>query len=149
VTTKQRIKNFNIAVREWNEKIIFLRRLIPGGTSRSYGIQVAQIAGVPEAVIKRAKEILSNLEKTEADEAGRPRLARHRVSEPAKGGMVQLALFGSEDREIREWIRGLDIEGMTPVEALITLNDLKQRVGSGLIDRSDEPIRHNEGASSD
>ncbi|MFO7601393.1 MAG: DNA mismatch repair protein MutS [Candidatus Desulfacyla sp.] len=131
VTTQQRVKNFNIAVREWNDRIIFLRKLVPGGTSRSYGIQVAQIAGIPEAVIRRAKEILNNLEKTEADETGRPRLARHRASESGEGDMVQLALFGSGDREMREWIRALDIEAMTPVEALVALNDLKKRVNSG------------------
>jgi len=133
VTTKQRVKNFNIAVREWNDRIIFLRKLVPGGTSRSYGIQVAQIAGIPETVIQRAKEILNNLEKTEADETGRPRLARHRASESGEGDMVQLALFGSGDREMREWIRSLDIEAMTPVEALVALNDLKKRVNSGLM----------------
>jgi DNA mismatch repair protein MutS len=133
VTTKQRVKNFNIAVREWNDRIIFLRKLVPGGTSRSYGIQVAQIAGIPEAVIGRAKEILSNLEKTGADETGRPRLARHRASESREGDMVQLALFGSGDREIREWIRDLDLNAMTPVEALVALNDLKKRVNSGLM----------------
>jgi len=131
VTTKQRVKNFNIAVREWNDQIIFLRKLVPGGTSRSYGIQVAQIAGIPEGVIRRAKEILNNLEKAEADETGRPRLARHRVSEPREGGMVQLALFGPKDWEMREWIRGLNLDAMTPVEALVTLNDLKERVIRG------------------
>ena len=133
MTTKQRVKNFNIAVREWNDRIIFLRKLVPGGTSRSYGIQVAQIAGIPEAVIGRAKEILNNLEKTGADETGRPRLARHRASESREGDMVQLALFGSGDREIREWIRDLDLNAMTPVEALVALNDLKKRVNSGLM----------------
>jgi len=131
VATKQRVKNFNIAVREWNDKIIFLRKLVPGGTSRSYGIQVAQIAGIPEDVIRRAKEILDNLEKTEADETGRPRLARHQVSEPRERDMVQLDLFGAGDREMREWIRGLKIDTMTPLEALVTLNELKERIITG------------------
>ncbi len=134
VTTKQRVKNFNIAVREWNDKIVFLRKLIPGGTSRSYGIQVAQIAGIPEDVIRRAKEILNNLESTEADEAGRPLLAHNSVSEAGKGDMVQLALFGSGDWKLREWIRGLDINAMTPVEALIALNELKEHVDSNVSD---------------
>jgi len=128
VTTKPRVKNFNIAVREWKDRIIFLRKLVPGGTSRSYGIQVAQIAGIPEGVIRRAKEILNNLEKTAADETGGPRLARHRVADPLKVGMVQLPLFASAEQELREWISGLDIETMTPVEALVALNDLKKRV---------------------
>jgi DNA mismatch repair protein MutS len=129
VSTKQRAKNFNIAVREWNDQIIFLRKLVPGGTNRSYGIQVAQIAGLPEGVITRAKEILNNLEGTELDEIGRPRLARA-PSEKDKGEMVQLGLFGSQDGKLREWIRGLDISSMTPLEALIKLNELKERVDS-------------------
>ena len=130
VTTKQRIKNFNIAVREWNDKIVFLRKLIPGGTSRSYGIQVAQIAGIPKDVVTRAMEILSNLEGTETDEAGRPRLAHNSVSEEERGDMVQLDLFGSVDWKLREWVTGLDIDSMTPVEALVELNKLKESVGS-------------------
>ena len=133
VATKPRVKNFNIAVREWHDKIIFLRKLVPGGTSRSYGIQVAQIAGIPEGVIRRAKEILNNLEKTEADETGRPRLAHHPVSETEEGNMVQLGLFEPQDRRLREWIKGLNVDGMTPVEALVTLNELKERLNSGLI----------------
>jgi DNA mismatch repair protein MutS len=133
VATKQRVKNFNIAVREWHDKIIFLRKLVPGGTSRSYGIQVAQIAGIPEGVIQRAKEILNNLEKAEADETGRPRLAHHPLPEPGERNMVQLGLFESEDRRLREWIKGLNVDGMTPVEALVTLNELKERLDSGLI----------------
>ena len=130
VTTKQRIKNFNIAVREWNDKIVFLRKLVPGGTSRSYGIQVAQIAGIPKNVVTRAMEILSNLEGTETDEAGRPRLAHNSVSEEGRGDMVQLDLFGSVDWKLRERITGLDIDSMTPVEALVELNKLKESVAS-------------------
>ena len=130
VTTKQRVKNFNIAVREWNDKIVFLRKLVPGGTSRSYGIQVAQIAGIPKDVVTRAMEILSNLEGTETDEAGRPRLAHKGVSEEGRGDMVQLDLFGSLDWKLREWVTGLDIDSMTPVEALVELSRLKESVGS-------------------
>lgn len=133
VGTKRRVKNFNIAVREWHDKIIFLRKLVPGGTSRSYGIQVAQIAGIPDGVIQRAKEILNNLEKSEADETGRPRLAHHPLSETEEGNMVQLGLFEPQDRRLREWIKGLNVDGMTPVEALVTLNELKERLNSGLI----------------
>ncbi len=128
VATKPRVKNFNIAVREWNDKIIFLRKLIPGGTSRSYGIQVAQIAGIPEGVIRRAKEILNNLEKGDADETGRPRLARHSISEKGPGEMVQLDLFGSGDGRLQEWVAALDLDAMTPIEALVALNELKERM---------------------
>ena len=128
VATKQRVKNFNIAVREWNDRIVFLRKLVPGGTSRSYGIQVAQIAGIPKDVVTRAMEILDNLEGTETDEAGRPRMAHKDVSEEGQEDMVQLDLFGSMDRKLRERIMGLDIDAMTPLEALVELNKLKENV---------------------
>jgi len=127
VSTKQRVKNFNIAIREWNDQIIFLRKLVPGGTNRSYGIQVAQIAGLPDSVIMRAKEILNNLEGTELDEIGRPRLART-PHEKNEGEMLQLGLFGSQDGKLRERIRELNISSMTPLEALVELNKLKEHV---------------------
>jgi len=130
VATKQRVKNFNIAVREWNDRIVFLRKLVPGGTSRSYGIQVAQIAGIPKDVVTRAMEILDNLEGTETDEAGRPRMAHKNLSEEGRENMVQLDLFGSVDRKLRERITDLDINSMTPVEALVELNKLKESVAS-------------------
>ncbi|MBW2109919.1 MAG: DNA mismatch repair protein MutS [Deltaproteobacteria bacterium] len=128
VTAKTRIKNFNIAVREWNDRIVFLRKLVPGGTSRSYGIQVARIAGIPEEVVARAKEILGNLEKADKDEAGRPRLAHKHLPEEDKGDMVQLDLFGAVDRKLREWIAALDVDSMTPIDALIELSKLKESV---------------------
>jgi len=131
VATKQRVKNFNIAVREWNDQIIFLRKIVPGSTSRSYGIQVAQIAGLPERVIMRAKEILNNLERAELDEVGRPRLA-HTSPEKDEGDIVQLGLFGSYDQKLIEWIKGLDISSMTPLEALIELNRLKEHLDADM-----------------
>jgi DNA mismatch repair protein MutS len=124
--TKKRVKNFNIAVREWNDQIVFLRKIVPGGASRSYGIQVARIAGLPENVIKRAKEILGNLEGRELDGEGRPCLAH---SESNRSDMVQLGLFGSQDRKLMERIRSLDISATTPLDALIELNKLKEYVG--------------------
>ena len=73
--TRSGVKNFNVAVREWNDQIIFLRKIIPGGADKSYGIQVARLAGLPPQIIARAKEILSNLEKHELNTDGRPALA--------------------------------------------------------------------------
>src|SRR5205814_4025831 len=73
-----RLKNFNVAVREWNDQIIFLRKILPGGTDKSYGIQVARLAGVPKPVLERAKEILSNLEESELTTAGRARSSSRR-----------------------------------------------------------------------
>ncbi|MBW2028322.1 MAG: DNA mismatch repair protein MutS [Deltaproteobacteria bacterium] len=125
VTTKKRVKNFNVAVKEWKDQIIFLRKMVEGGTSRSYGIQVARIAGIPREVIERAKEILENLEGEGIDEAGRPRIAQSRI-EARREDPLQLNLFGSQDRRLREYIRELDISRMTPVQALNELNRLKE-----------------------
>jgi DNA mismatch repair protein MutS len=75
-----RLKNFNVAVREWNDQIVFLRKIVEGGTDKSYGIQVARLAGVPKAVLERAKEILHNLEESELTPEGTVRQqARHRA----------------------------------------------------------------------
>jgi len=125
ITTKQRVKNFNIAVKEWNDQIIFLRKLVPGGTSRSYGIQVAQIAGLPREVIERAREILYNLEDEELDEVGRPRLA-HSPRKKDNDDTFQLNLFAAQDQRLKKWIRELDISSMTPLEALIELNKIRE-----------------------
>jgi DNA mismatch repair protein MutS len=123
--TKQRVKNFNIAVKRWNDQILFLRKLVPGGTSRSYGIEVARIAGLPEEVLGRAREILDNLEREELDEVGRPRWA-HSQSRTDKDDTPQLNLFGARDQHLRKWIKELDIRSMTPLEAIIELNKLKE-----------------------
>ncbi len=127
--TKTGVANFNIAVKEWGNRIIFLRKIKEGGTNRSYGIQVARIAGVPEEVIGRAKEILDNLEKGELDPAGKPKLARGR--RPAERNPDQLGLFmGEEERVLRE-IRDADIPNLTPVAALNRLNEWKKRLEKG------------------
>ncbi|MBN1626579.1 MAG: DNA mismatch repair protein MutS, partial [Deltaproteobacteria bacterium] len=124
LATRRRAKNFNIAVKEWKDRIIFLRKLVPGGTSRSYGIQVARIAGIPEKVVTRAKEILENLEKGEMDD-GMPRIARS-GSNPGGEEGVQLNLFGVRDDRLVKWIKGLDISSMTPLEAIMELDKLKR-----------------------
>ena len=127
VTSKQRVKNFNIAVREWNDRIIFLRKLVPGGTSRSYGIQVARIAGLPEEVLKRAGEILDNLERAELDEVGDSRPAHH-LPLKNENDIVQLSLFGTQDRKLVDRLLGINISTMTPLEALTELNELREFV---------------------
>jgi DNA mismatch repair protein MutS len=125
VAAKPRVKNFNIAVKEWNDQIIFLRKLVPGGTSRSYGIQVARIAGLPQQVIGRAKEILENLERGEDDEVGTPRMVMDRSGRERKE-TPQLSLFGAQDQRLRKWIQNLDISSMSPLEALIEINKMKE-----------------------
>ncbi|MFC1884645.1 DNA mismatch repair protein MutS [Thermodesulfobacteriota bacterium] len=120
--TKSRVKNFNIAVKEWDDRIIFLRKIVPGSTSRSYGIQVARIAGIPEEVINRAKEILENLES--------PDLMRTLPGISEENG-IQLDLFGHQNKKIRERIKKINVSSMTPLEALVELNGLKEFVDSG------------------
>src|ERR1041384_4781980 len=92
-----RVRNFNVAVREWNDQIIFLRKIVEGGTDKSYGIQVARLAGVPKPVLERAKEILRNLEESELTPEGNVRQAnRHRERDKLKklAPPPQLDLFG-------------------------------------------------------
>jgi DNA mismatch repair protein MutS len=125
ISTKFRVKNFNIAVKEWKDRIIFLRKLVPGGTSRSYGVQVARIAGIPEEVIERANEILSNLEKGEIDDLGRPRLAQSKETQNSQG-TSQMNLFGWHNQGLIKRIRELDISCMTPLDALVELDRIKK-----------------------
>jgi len=124
--TKERVKNYNIAVKEWNDQIIFLRKLVEGGTNRSYGIQVARLAGLPIGVIDRAKEILLNLEKGGLDEVGMPVLALSKRDKRRKEG-CQLSLFHQDRDHIRQELKRLDISAMTPLEALNKLNELKEK----------------------
>jgi DNA mismatch repair protein MutS len=124
VLTKQRVKNYNIAVKEWNDEIIFLRKLVEGGTNRSYGIQVARLAGIPEKVIKRAKVILKCVEDGENSLKGLA--AREKQKE--KKGPIQLNLFRSPDQEIISKIQRLDVDQLTPIEALNLLNKFKDKL---------------------
>lgn len=124
--TRDRVKNFNISVKEWNDQIIFLRKIVSGGASRSYGIQVGRLAGLPETVIKRAKEILHNLEAGEFAQSGEPRLGESR-GKPKKQRSSQMSLFQSDPNEtIRAKLESLDLTCMTPIEALNALDELKK-----------------------
>jgi DNA mismatch repair protein MutS len=91
-------KNYNVAVREWGDHIVFLRKIVPGGTDKSYGIQVARLAGLPAPVLKRAKEVLRQLEEDQIDDLGTPRLAKAKQKkEKAKEVLRELDLFGRHD----------------------------------------------------
>jgi DNA mismatch repair protein MutS len=125
--TKARVKNYNVAVREWNGDVTFIRRIVEGGTSRSYGIQVARLAGLPRAVVDRASEVLANLEKGELDEDGRPRLASSRVA-PDAHNKVQLSLFGWRASAIYRELKDLEPDTVSPREALETLYRWKRTV---------------------
>jgi DNA mismatch repair protein MutS len=117
------VVNFHVAAREWKDDIVFLRKIVPGRSDRSYGIQVARLAGLPGAVIDRAREILGALERDELTRGGRPS-----VSGTTTDPQRQLGLFQSQpaDDRLRERLSALDVDRMTPIEALALLADLKK-----------------------
>jgi DNA mismatch repair protein MutS len=119
---KPRVKNYNIAVKEWNDEIIFLRKLVEGATNRSYGIQVARLAGIPGAVINRSKKILYRIENKEQDLTD-----AFSDKETGKNGPRQMDLFGNKDHFFVEKLSKLDISKMTPLEALNYLNELRDK----------------------
>ncbi len=123
---RPRVKNYNIAVKEWNDEIIFLRKLVEGGTNRSYGIQVARLAGIPDDVITRSKQILTAIEK-EGHGTGRPAGTDRRQK---ASGPTQLDLFHRPDQEIIEKLRHIDVSRTTPMEALNLLSELQDRARS-------------------
>ncbi|MCF6290310.1 MAG: DNA mismatch repair protein MutS [Desulfobacterales bacterium] len=126
--TMKRVKNYNIAVREWNDSIIFLHKLMKGGTNRSYGIQVAGLAGVPSRVVNRAGEILKNIEKGEFTREGEPRIAAGKGvgGERKKSGPNQLSLFAPVEDPLRQRLREIRPDNLTPLEALALLYELKE-----------------------
>jgi DNA mismatch repair protein MutS len=130
-----RIKNLHIKVKEWNDKIIFLRKIDQGSCDHSYGIQVARLAGVPKAVIIRAKEILANLENMEFSPDHKPILARHREAKRSAqeaerlNDGVQLNMIDSMKGEIIQQLLDLDLNQLTPLEALNLIAELKKRAG--------------------
>jgi len=123
--TREQVKNFNISVSELGGRVIFLRRLRAGGTSRSYGIQVAKLAGLPEPVLVRARELLANLESDSRDAMDAPRLARHKGDETRQAG--QLALFGDRAVLLRDELLALELDRLSPLEALNLLAELQEK----------------------
>jgi DNA mismatch repair protein MutS len=124
--TKERVKNYNVAVKEWSGEIIFLRKIVEGGTNRSYGIQVARLAGLPTKVIDRAKEILFNLERGELDAMGMPKIATTKIPALKPKPPIQPSLFVQPD-PIRSELKKIKIDQLTPIEALNILNELKKK----------------------
>ncbi len=120
-----RVKNYNVAVKEWGDKIVFLRKIVEGGCDHSYGIQVAQLAGLPKTIIERAKEVLANLEAGELTPNALPKLAlKHGQQQPIK----QLDFFVQQENILREEINNVDINNITPIEALNILSKLKKLI---------------------
>ena len=122
------VGNIHVSAREWQDGVVFLRKIEPGGSDRSFGIQVARLAGLPAGVVARAQEILRNLERTEFDREGRPRLAHSEAPAEAPAGR-QLALFSGEDEAALEELRRVDVDNLTPMQALALLAELKRRLG--------------------
>nr|MBF0222444.1 DNA mismatch repair protein MutS [Desulfobulbaceae bacterium] len=122
--TNKRIKNFNIGVREWNDTIIFLHKLLAGGTNRSYGIQVAALAGVPPHVIERANELLHNIEKGEFNQYGEPNIAQSK-NDKKSGKPNQMALFAAANDPVHIKLENADPNQLTPMEALTLVYELK------------------------
>lgn len=144
-----RIKNYNVSVREVDGKVIFLRKLMPGGSEHSFGIHVAEIAGMPKSIVKRANEVLKQLEAdnaqvgidetdgeshAESNAQGESNAEGHTIKAKKtthlpKADNLQLSFFQLDDpvlSQIRDEILGLDINNLTPVEALNKLNDIKK-----------------------
>jgi DNA mismatch repair protein MutS len=121
------VRNFQMALKEQGGQIVFLRKLVEGAASKSYGIEVAKLAGLPTSVIERAKEILGNLESNELDVTGKPKLARHL---PSRGNnwKHQPSLFDLANENILQTIRNLPLEDLSPQQALEQLLDLKRQL---------------------
>ena len=121
------VANFHVVVREWKDDIVFLRKVVPGRSDRSYGIQVARLAGIPPGVVARAREILNGLERDELSRGGRPSL-----SGDTEANQRQLGLFqapSAREDAVHRRLRAIDVNGITPMQALALLAELKDEAG--------------------
>ena len=125
------VVNAHVSAREWKDEIVFLRKIVPGRSDRSYGIQVARLAGLPSSVVSRAKEILNGLERDELSRGGRPTLS-NAPSDPSAG---QLGLFApgapTADQALLDALKAIDVDDITPRRALEVLADLQRLAGGG------------------
>lgn len=127
--TFNRIKNYNVSVKELKDNVLFLRKLTPGGSEHSFGIHVAKMAGMPQQVIQKANKILKKLEKSHSNEELTEKLQSAQDKRHTDGEEMQLSFFNLDDpllEEIKEEILHLDIDTLTPVEALMKLNEIKR-----------------------
>ena len=125
-----RIQNFNVSVKEIGAKILFMRKLVPGGSEHSFGIHVAKLAGMPQQVLSRAELMLKELESSH-NMSGKKQL-KERVKEAVSSDSMQLSFFQLNDpvlEQIREELVAIDINTLTPVEALMKLNEIKKITG--------------------
>ena len=129
------VKNLNVAVREWQDDVVFLHKIVPGAADKSYGIHVARLAGVPQEVNERAKQILAQLEADHLDDNNRAKLARTSAKHPKQD--IQLTLFGPSEHPLLEEIRQADLNHVTPMEALRLIDGWKR----SLSDEKPEPSK--------
>lgn len=130
--TRPRVQNGHFEAREWGDEVLFLRRLVAGGANRSYGIQVARLAGLPEAVTQRANAILANLEGGELDAQGRPRLSGEEGAESSTQlGLFQGPALSARERAVLETLGRVDLERTTPFDALALLARLRAELAEG------------------
>lgn len=120
------VRNLNVSVKEWEDHVVFLHRIVAGAADKSYGIHVARLAGVPKPVNERAKQILARLEEEHLGENGRPKLTLK--GKRSRKGDLQLTLFAAPEHPVVEELRRLDVERLTPLEALQQLAALRSRV---------------------
>jgi DNA mismatch repair protein MutS len=125
--TLSSVRNLNVAVREWNDQVVFLHKIVEGAADKSYGIHVARLAGVPQEVNARAKQILAHLEQEHLDDDGRPRIAQ--TAKSRRVGDLQLTLFAAETHPLIEKLRALDVDALAPLQALQLLNQWKTELG--------------------
>jgi DNA mismatch repair protein MutS len=118
------VRNWNVSVKEWDDNVVFLHRIVPGGADRSYGIHVARLAGVPREVNDRAKQILIQLEENHLNKYGQPNIAPPRSK---ASGSIQMTLFEWKDNAVVDRLKSLEIERMTPIEALQQLEALQRQ----------------------
>jgi DNA mismatch repair protein MutS len=111
------VRNLNVAVREWQDDVVFLHKIVEGAADKSYGIHVARLAGVPKSVLERAKQILAHLEEEHLDEEGRSKLSRKSRTRIRKGDL-QLTLFAAAEHPLVDEVRKTDLNALTPLEAL-------------------------------
>ncbi len=115
------VKNCNVAVREWMDEVVFLHKIVAGGTDKSYGIHVAKLAGIPKTIIERSKEILAEMENTFQKEAGGEKMTKQRTKEPQTG-----MLFDQKEKDVLEKIKSLDVNNLTPIQAINLLTEIRE-----------------------
>jgi DNA mismatch repair protein MutS len=123
------VKNLNVAVKEWEDNIAFLHKIVDGAADKSYGIHVARLAGIPSPVNERAKQVMAQLEAEHLDEDGRPRIAAKRKRR--RGGDIQLTLFGFAEHPLLDELRGLDLNQVTPLQALQLVQQWQEQLRKG------------------